>query len=72
LAAEDCSEAVAVVWASVGSVDVEVVFVVLVAVVVDAGDDVGPRKGRLNRLVKLFVKEVAGALCEAGSAIVGI
>ncbi len=62
----------AVVWASVGSVDVEVVFVVLVAVVVDAGDDVGPRKGRLNRLVKLFVKKAAGAFCEAGSAIVGI
>jgi len=70
LAAVDCSEAVAVVWASVGSVDV--VAVVVVVAVVEAGDDVGLRKGRLNRLVKLFVKEVAGALCEAGSAIVGI
>ena len=60
----------AVVWASVGSVDV--VAVVVVVAVVEAGDDVGLRKGRLNRLVKLFVKEVAGALCEAGSAIVGI
>ena len=70
MAAVDCSEAVAVVWASVGSVDV--VAVVVVVAVVEAGDDVGLRKGRLNRLVKLFVKEVAGALCEAGSAIVGI
>ena len=70
MAAVDCSEAVAVVWASVGSVDV--VAVVVVVAVVEAGGDVGLRKGRLNRLVKLFVKEVAGALCEAGSAIVGI